>query len=130
MKEIEATRPSLEVLREFDSCFSSTPETGHRKSDPNILASRSTADNDNGDNSLENGPKIRSKSGGLAGTKTAHWTSVDSSGVISMYDYDALKFDREFIVKEASLGLTSLEPNLSGSQVKLNELDLSKYFIL
>ncbi|XP_053204265.1 uncharacterized protein DDB_G0288805-like isoform X2 [Panonychus citri] len=133
MKEIEATRPSIEVLREFDLCFLPTSDDKRRSSEPNILSESANVINNNCSSQI--GPEIRQKCnklGLLGSTKnqqpssstTTHWTSIDASGVISMYDYDALKFDREFIVKEASLGLTSLQSTSSGSQVKLNELDL------
>uniref|UniRef100_T1KSD8 Protein kinase domain-containing protein n=1 Tax=Tetranychus urticae TaxID=32264 RepID=T1KSD8_TETUR len=131
MKEIEATRPSIEVLREFDSCFHSSEADKRRASEPAIcaatsLSSTSTVPPDEG---LYNRPELVKKANKRATlersqTTATHWTSVDASGMIPMYDYDALKFDRDFIVKEASLGLSSLDPSQSGSQVKLNKLDL------
>lgn len=69
----------------------------------------------------ENSQKVSSSSE----NKDELWTCLEE-GKSEIYDYDALKFDRNLIIKEASLGLTSLEASKSGSQMRLNELDLSK----
>ncbi|RWS30954.1 tyrosine-protein kinase ZAP-70-like protein [Leptotrombidium deliense] len=97
-------KPStIDLLKEFDVCFNhETPESNNhddkrRKSEPAA------------NSSLTYGQRM----------KLLLSNGQDSENPI--YDYDALKFDRDFLMKEAALGIASLD---SQSDSKFNEMDL------
>lgn len=101
-KVTQAVKENLktDILREFDLCYSL-----HQSSEENKTA-------------IDDSNQISS-------TSNTTWPLKERK---STYDYDALKFDKNFLIKEAALGIASLETNISGSVVSIGEMDLSKYF--